>query len=133
MRKGITMHVRLVAGYAFFCIAAAVTVGAGLVQAADPVTPAPAAAPPATLEPVPEIPPPPNLDYAGARPQVTITQTPSETVEEASINGTLVWIKVTPRSGRSYYLFPSDGGSTFIRRDSLDTGLKVPMWVLFSW
>ncbi len=78
-----------------------------------------------------EIPPPPNLEYYGAQTQVTISQTSSQTVEEASINGTLIWIRVTPRSGRPYYLIPS--GSTFVRRDSLDTGLKVPMWVLFSW
>ena len=72
-------------------------------------------------------------NYSGAQTYVTISQTPIQTVEEASINGTLVWVKVTPRYGRPYYLFPSDGGSTFIRRDSLDTGLSVPNWVLFSW
>jgi hypothetical protein len=31
-----------------------------------------------------------------------------------------------------YYLVPQSGG-TFIRRNSLDTSLSVPMWVLFSW
>ncbi len=74
-----------------------------------------------------------NLTYSGAQTYVTISQTPTQTVEEASINGTLVWVKVTPPYGRPYYLIPADGGSTFIRRDSLDTGLRVPNWVLFSW
>ena len=32
-----------------------------------------------------------------------------------------------------YYLIPNGGGKTFMRRDSLDSGLKVPMWLLFSW
>ena len=130
------MRLRLLAGCAFFCAAAAMPGGVGVVQAADlatttPATPPPATPPPATPEPLAEIPPPPNLEYYGAQTQVTISQTSSQTVEEASINGTLIWIRVTPRSGRPYYLIPS--GSTFVRRDSLDTGLKVPMWVLFSW
>ena len=92
-----------------------------------------AATPSVITEPGPEISPPPTNLYHGAETQVTISQTSSETVEEASVNGTLVWIKVTPRYGRPYYLIPADGGSTFVRRDSLDTGLRVPMWVLFSW
>ncbi len=41
-----------------------------------------------------------------SRAQVTISQTKGETVEEARVNGTLVWIKVTPRHGRPYYLIP---------------------------
>jgi len=40
-------------------------------------------------------------------------------------------IKVTPRHGRPYYLV-ADSEGAFWRRDSLDTGLRVPMWVLFS-
>lgn len=90
------------------------------------------AAPPAT-EPLPEIPPPPNVEDADLGPQVTITQRDRETVEEARVNGIIVWIRVTPRHGRPYYLIPTGGGSTYIRRDSFDTGLKVPLWVLFTW
>ena len=119
------MRFDALAGCAFLCAAA---LAAGPVQAQ---TAAPAQPP--ALEPLPEIPPPPNIEDADLEPQITISQTKSETVEEARVNGTLVWIKVTPRHGRSYYLIPTVGGNTFIRRDSLDTGLKVPMWVLFSW
>ena len=85
------------------------------------------------LEPLPEIPAPPNADEADLAPQVTITQKDRETIEEARVNGAIVWIKVTPRHGRPYYLVPTAGGHMFIRRDSLDTDLKVPMWVLFTW
>jgi len=84
------------------------------------------------LEPLPEI-PPPNLEDAELEPQITITQKERETVEEARVNGILVWIRVTPKHGRPYYLIPTGAGNTYIRRDSLDTALKVPMWVLFSW
>ena len=86
---------------------------------------------PPGLQPLPEIPPPSSADDAA--PQVTVIQKAQETVEEARVNGNLVWIKVTPRHGRPYYLVPDGGGHTYIRRDSLDTALKVPMWVLFSW
>jgi hypothetical protein len=40
-------------------------------------------------------------------------------------------VKVTPLHGRPYYLVAGNDG-TFVRRDSLDTGLRVPLWVLFS-
>ena len=92
------------------------------------------APPPPKLEPLPDVPPP----TAGApsdaelEPQVTIIQRQGETVEEARVNGVLKWVRVTPRHGRPYYLIPDPTGHTFIRRDSNDTGLKVPLWVLFT-
>jgi len=88
---------------------------------------------PPALEPLPEIPPPPEL--AGdpeLEPQITIKGKEGETVEEARVNGHLIWIKVTPRHGKSYYLIPDAGGVRYIRRDNLDYGLKVPMWLLFE-
>ncbi len=88
---------------------------------------------PPVTKPLPEIPAPPNAEEADLAPQVTITQRDRDTVEEARVNGIIVWIRVTPRHGRPYYLVPNGGGNTYIRRDSLDTGLKVPMWVLFTW
>ena len=88
---------------------------------------------PPGLQPLPEIPPPYNAGEPDAAPQITVIQKDRETVEEARVNGNLVWIKVTPRHGRPYYLVPDGGGHTYIRRDSLDTALKVPMWVLFTW
>jgi hypothetical protein len=87
---------------------------------------------PPGLQPLPEIPPPSNADEPDV-PQITVIQKDRETVEEARVNGNLIWIKVTPRHGRAYYLVPDGGGHTYIRRDSLDTALKVPMWVLFTW
>ena len=100
--------------------------------AALPAHAADAPKPPVT-EPLPEVPPPPNVDDADLGPEITITQRERETVEEARVNGILVWIRITPRHGKPYYLIPTGGGNTFIRRDSLDTGLKVPMWVLLTW
>ena len=93
---------------------------------AQPAATAQKIAPP-VLEPLPEI-----AGDAELEPQVTITRRKDETVEEARVNGALVWIKVTPIHGRPYFLIPDGGEYTFIRRDSLDSGLKVPLWILFT-
>ena len=93
------------------------------------------APPPPELEPLPEAaPPPPEIaNDPELEPQITIVRHDQVTMEEYRIGGRLVWIKVTPQYGRPYYLVAEGAGGTFVRRDSLDTGLKVPMWVLFSW
>jgi hypothetical protein len=91
------------------------------------------APPPPVLEPLPEIPPPPEITREpDLEPQITVKKKEGETIEEARVNGQLKWIKVTPRHGRPYFLVPDSGGQTFVRRDSLDSGLKVPMWLLFE-
>ena len=78
-------------------------------------------------------PPPPEIaNDPDLQPQVTIQRRENETIEEYRINGRLTMVKVTPRHGRPYYLVANGTDGTFIRRDSLDTGLRVPLWVLFS-
>lgn len=89
---------------------------------------------PARTEPLPQ-PPPPPPEFLGdpeLAPQVTIIRRDEQVVEEVRINGELRYVRVTPRHGRPYFLIPDANGTTFIRRDSLDSSLKVPMWVLFS-
>ena len=88
---------------------------------------------PPKLEPLPEIPPPPELSRdPDLEPQITIRRTEENTIEEARVNGQLKWIKVTPRHGRPYFLIPDAGGKRYVRSDSLDYGLKVPMWLIFE-
>jgi hypothetical protein len=89
---------------------------------------------PTNLEPLPVIPPPEGTADADLEPQVTVTQRDGDKIEETRINGALVWIKVTPRTGVPYYLIPTgQGANTFLRANSLDTALSVPMWQLFTW
>jgi hypothetical protein len=103
-------------------------IGAAHAQPAPPsARQAPPPPPPANLEPIPEI-----SNEGDLEPQVTIGKRDGDTVEEARVNGRLVWIKVTPTHGRPYFLVPDGGGYTFTRRDSLDSGLKVPLWLLFT-
>jgi hypothetical protein len=87
---------------------------------------------PPKLEPLPEPPPPPpglELDPA-LEPQVTIRQRGEDKVEEYRVKGKLYMVKVTPPHGRPYYLVDERGDGQFARRESLDTGLAVPMWVI---
>ena len=77
--------------------------------------------------------PPPFTSNPDLEPQVTITRRETETTEEVRIGGQLKFVKVTPRWGRPYYLVPNSDGTGFLRRNSLDTSLSVPQWVLFSW
>ena len=92
------------------------------------------APPPPPLEPLPEAQPPPSeiANDPDLEPQVTIIRRDTETIEEYRVNGRLTMIKVTPVHGRPYFLVADGVGGGFIRRDSLDTGLRVPMWLLFS-
>ena len=115
------------------CVTVAVALLAAGVASAQSAPPTAAPPLPPNLEPLPEIPPPPGVSGdADLEPQVTIKKRGGDVVEEARVNGRLVWIKVTPPHGRPYFLVPDGTGNVFIRRDSLDTGLKVPLWVLLE-
>ncbi len=68
---------------------------------------------------------------AGA-PEVIITQLADTTVEEYRANGRLYMIKITPKHGVPYYLVDERGDGKFARQESLDSGLRVPRWVIKS-
>ena len=86
---------------------------------------------PGGLQPLPEPPPPPPgvLDPS-MEPQVTIKKQGEDKVEEFRINGKLYMIKVTPPHGVPYYLIDNRGDGVMSRQESLDSGLRVPMWVI---
>lgn len=90
---------------------------------------------PANLQPAPDPGPPPpaiGLDPA-LEPQVTIIKRGSDTVEEYRLGGKLYMLKVTPPHGVSYYLIDEKGDGRMTRQDSLDSGLRPPMWVIKAW
>jgi hypothetical protein len=87
---------------------------------------------PSGLQPVPEPPPPPpGLQPDPAlEPQVTIIKRGEDKVEEYRINGRLYMVKVTPPHGVPYYLVDSKGDGRMTRQEPLDSGLRVPQWVI---
>jgi hypothetical protein len=90
---------------------------------------------PGNLQPIPDPPPPPpgfELDPA-LEPQVTIIKRGTDTVEEYRVGGRLYMLKVTPVSGRSYYLIDEKGDGKMSRQETFDFGLRPPMWVIHSW
>ena len=90
---------------------------------------------PGNLEPLP---PPPAFDAGpadaapGDAPEVTITREAEQTVEEYRAGGKLYMIKITPKHGVPYYLVDDLGDGKFSRQESLDSGLRVPRWIIHS-
>ncbi len=88
---------------------------------------------PTNLEPLPVAPPPPTVSEGTIEPEITVKQKGTDTYEEYRHNGKLYMIKVTPKTGKPYYLVDDRGDGQFSRQDSLDTGIRPPMWIIHQW
>ena len=88
--------------------------------------------PPPKLEPLPEPPPPPLVRDGADEPRVRIAPQEGDRVEEMREGGRIVMLKVTPANGIPYYLMDVTGDGNLTRRESLDPGVRVPMWVIKS-
>ena len=86
--------------------------------------------PPPKLEPLPEPPPPPLIRDGADEPRVRIAPQEGDRVEEVRDGGRIVMLKVTPPNGIPYYLLDLTGNGVLTRRDSLDPGIRVPMWTI---
>jgi hypothetical protein len=88
--------------------------------------------PPGTV-PLEEAPPPPAIVEGdpAIEPQVTVRTEGDQTIQEYRLRGKLYMQRVTPKHGKPYILMDHRGDGTFMRQDnSLDTGVRVPQWVL---
>ena len=83
---------------------------------------------PPPLEPVP--PAPPAVE-GPAEPEVRIPVQKEDKVEAIREGGRVVMLKVTPPNGPTYYLIDTTGNGNWMRRDSLDDGVRVPMWPIY--
>ena len=63
---------------------------------------------------------------------MTILKRGTDIVEEYRLAGKLYMIKITPASGKPYYLVDNKGDGKFIRQDNYDSGIRPPMWVIFQ-
>jgi hypothetical protein len=89
--------------------------------------------PPGTT-PLEEPPPPPMVEADPAfEPQVTVRTEGEQTIQEYRVKGKLYMQRVTPKHGRPYVLMDHKGDGTFMRQDNpLDSGVRVPQWVLLE-
>ncbi len=87
---------------------------------------------PPKLEPLPEPPPPPPgvRDAAADEPRVRIAPQEGDLVEEFREGGRVVMLRITPPGGAPYYLIDTAGTGSWMRRESLDSGVRVPQWTI---
>jgi hypothetical protein len=85
---------------------------------------------PPKLEPLPEPPPPPEMPAGPAvdEPRVRIPVQQGDKIEPIRQGGVVIAVRVTPPNGRPYYLVDTTGAGGWMRRDSLDDGVRVPMF-----
>jgi hypothetical protein len=86
---------------------------------------------PPKLEPLPE-PPPLPAGPAADEPRVRIPVQEGDKIEPVRRNGVVIAVRVTPPNGKPYFLIDTSGNGNWMRRDSLDTGLAVPMFPILE-
>jgi hypothetical protein len=86
---------------------------------------------PPVMEPIPGPPPPPEPGVE--QPEVRIERPDQgDKVEEIREGGRVVMLKVTPKGGgKPYYLVDTTGAGQWQRRETLDDGIRVPMWPIW--
>jgi hypothetical protein len=87
-----------------------------------------AAQQPPKLEPLPEIPPAPGAADQPEEPPVRIGSGQDQ-VEEHLIDGRRV-VRVTTPAGQEYWLVEDLGDGPGLKNESLDHGVRVPLWVI---
>ena len=91
--------------------------------------------PPGTtaLEAPPPMPAASELDPAiESRAEITTRTEGGQTIQEYRVKGKLFMMRVTPKHGRPYVMIDHKGDGQFARADSLDSGVRVPQWVLLE-
>src|SRR3954470_7620804 len=81
------------------------------------------------IERLQELPPP---EISGPdEPAVRIPVQKEDKIEAMREGGRIVMLKVTPPHGKTYYLVDTTGNGNWMRRDTLDDGVRVPMWPVY--
>ena len=83
---------------------------------------------PPKLEPLPEIPPAPGAADRPEEPPVRI-RSGQDQVEEQLIDGRHV-VRVTTPAGVEYWLVEDLADGPGLKNESLDHGVRVPLWVI---
>jgi hypothetical protein len=89
---------------------------------------------PPKLEPLPEVPPPPQIKIdPKTEPEVNTFKRGEDKVEEFRVNGKLYMIRVTPPHGTPYVLVDENGTGKFGAPTAGPAdayNFSVPMWVI---
>ncbi|HEY0905702.1 MAG TPA: DUF2782 domain-containing protein [Methylophilus sp.] len=90
------------------------------------------AAAPKDAELLEEVPSPPKIIEGQPidKPTITNRKDGENQIEEYSLNGQVYMIKVTPPSGKSYYLHREDRDGAWVH-DGPTQPVSVPKWILF--
>lgn len=90
------------------------------------------AATPKDAELLEEVPSPPKVIEGQPmdKPTITNRKDGENQIEEYSLNGEVYMVKVTPPSGKSYYLHREDRNGDWVH-DGPTRPLSVPKWILF--
>ena len=65
-------------------------------------------------------------------PRVRIPVQEGDKVEPIRRAGRVVAVRVTPPNGKPYYIIDTTGNGNWMRRDSLDDGVRVPMFPILE-
>jgi uncharacterized protein DUF2782 len=89
---------------------------------------------PPRLEPLPEPPPPPPIPAGPGvdEPRVRIPVQEGDKVEPLRQDGRVVAVKITPPNGKPYFLIDTTGAGGWMRRESLDDGVRFPMFPILE-
>jgi hypothetical protein len=89
---------------------------------------------PPKLEPLPEPPPPPPIPAGPGLDEgrVVIPVQEGDQIEPIRQGGRVVAVKVTPPNGKPYFLIDTTGAGGWIRRESLDDGVRFPMFPILE-
>lgn len=88
---------------------------------------------PPKLEPLPEPPPPPPISGPAAdEPRVRIPVQEGDKIEPIRQGGHVVAVRITPPNGKPYFLIDTTGNGNWMRRESLDDGLRIPMFPILE-
>jgi hypothetical protein len=53
-------------------------------------------------------------------------------IEPIRQSGRVIAVRVTPPNGKPYYIIDTTGNGNWMRRESLDDGLRVPMFPILE-
>jgi len=65
--------------------------------------------------------------------EVTIIQKKDATIEEVRVNGKLRYAKITPKTGKPYYMYDSDGDGVLDATENDIKKANVNQWILMEW